>query len=189
MKGPHRWIDGLGGSFCAAGCGEGPGTSEECPFAPTVRTPKRAPVAKPAPSEKPAKPRTEADICRDIIAAIAASGRVLVIRDEKKRIIFPHRNVQRPTPWGTFGLGAGSPDIIAILIGCADCATSPAVGSGADHDRSTCPARGRFVGIEAKKPDDPTPDEHQLAWHRQAREAGAVIIVARSADEAVAGLP
>ncbi len=163
MKGPHRWIDGLGGSFCAAGCGERPGTSEECPLAPTVRTPKRAPVAKPAPT---AKPRTEADLCRDIIQALAASGRVLVIRDEKKRIIFPHRNVQRPTPWGTFGLGPGSPDIIGAMLGT-----------------------GKLLGVEVKKPDDPTPDDHQLEWLRQAREAGAVIIVARSADEAVAGLP
>jgi len=160
--GPHRWLDGLAGSFCAAGCGARPGTSDECPLAPTVRAPKRAPVAKPAPT---AKPCTEADLCRDIIAALAASGRVLVIRDEKKRIIFPHRNVQRPTPWGTFGLGAGSADVIGMMVG------------------------GKLLAIEVKKPDDPEPDDHQARWLAAIRAGGGVAFVAHSAEEAVAGLP
>ncbi len=164
MKGPHRWLDGLGGTFCTAGCGAAPrGASEECPLAKEIPKPKR-PKPEPKP-EKVAKPRTEADLCREIVAALAASGRVLVIRGDKGRITWPHRNVQRSTPWGTYGLGPGSADVIGMMVG------------------------GQLLAIEVKRPDDPAPDEHQARWLAAIRAGGGVAFVAHSAEEAVEGLP
>ena len=132
----------------------------------------------PAP-RKPAKRkggrrRDEASLCRDIILALAADPRVLVIRDKAGRVIFPHRNVQRRTPWGSFGLGVGSPDIVGVLVGVCSAGASVA---------------GRFLGVEVKLPDDPAPDPPQVAWHAAARQAGALIIVARSVEEAIGCLP
>ena len=129
------------------------------------------PVTKLPPGKRGGKKRCEADLCAEIIDALVKSGRVLVIRDEKGHVVFPHRNVQRRTPYGHFGLGKGSPDIVGIVLKC----------------RGGC--QGTFLGIEAKLPSDPEPDPHQLAWHAAARSAGACIIVARSADEAISGLP
>jgi len=123
------------------------------------------PVTKLPPGKRGGKKRCESDLCAEIIDALVKSGRVLVIRDKGGKVVFPHRNVVRRTPYGYFGLGVGSPDVVGIL------------------------AAGKFLGIEAKLPDDPEPDEHQRLWHEQARAAGACIIVARSAQEALDGLP
>jgi len=123
------------------------------------------PITKLPPGKRGGKKRCEADLCAEIIDALVKSGRVLVIRDKGGKVVFPHRNVVRRTPYGYFGLGVGSPDVVGIL------------------------AAGKFLGIEAKLPDDPEPDEHQRLWHEQARAAGACIIVARSAQEAIDGLP
>ena len=134
------------------------------------------PVTKLPPGKKGGKKRAESDLCAEIIDALVQSGRVLVIRDKGGRVVFPHRNVIRRTPYGYFGLGVGSPDIVGILSACPHCC-------------HTCQHAGTFLGIEAKLPDDPEPDDHQAAWHDAARAAGACIIVARSAEEAIAGLP
>lgn len=64
-----------------------------------------------------------------------------------------------------FGLGRGSPDLIGIVRGS-----------------------GTLIGIEVKLPGN-APEPAQVAWHRAARDAGAIVIVAHSVDEALAGLP
>jgi hypothetical protein len=141
------------------------------------------PVTKLPPGKKGGKKRAESDLCAEIIDALVQSGRVLVIRDEGGKVVFPHRNVIRRTPYGYFGLGVGSPDIVGVLLRC-DVGTCRSDAPGIH-----CPHGGLFLGIEAKLPDDPEPDDHQAAWHDAARAAGACIIVARSAEEAIAGLP
>ena len=141
------------------------------------------PVTKLPPGKKGGKKRAESDLCAEIIDALVQSGRVLVIRDEGGKVVFPHRNVIRRTPYGYFGLGVGSPDIVGVLLRC-DVGTCRSDAPGIH-----CPHGGLFLGIEAKLPDDPEPDEHQRAWHDAARAAGACIIVARSAQEALDGLP
>lgn len=187
MKGPHRWLTGMAAPFCTNGCGVSQDdATSECPAAPETKA-ARAITPKAAANVREA----EGNICHAIIAALVASGRVLVIRDEERRIVSPHRNVQRKTPWGVFGLGVGSPDIIAILRFCqralthGDCPRE----YGADKAPSRCKHGGTFIGIEAKLPSDPTPDDHQLAYHAAVRSVGGIIIVARSVDEAVEGLP
>jgi hypothetical protein len=67
--------------------------------------------------------------------------------------------------WVQFGLGLGCPDLIGM--------TKPG---------------GRFLAVEVKLPGK-EPEPHQLAWHRAAGAAGAIVIVAHSVDEALAGLP
>lgn len=64
-----------------------------------------------------------------------------------------------------FGFGLGSPDLVGILRG-----------------------PGTLFAVEVKVPGE-SPEPAQLAWHRAARAAGAIVIVAHSVDEALAGLP
>ncbi len=66
--------------------------------------------------------------------------------------------------WVTYGLGIGSPDLIGIV-------------------RPT----GRMLCIEVKVPGK-DPEPHQECWHRAARAAGALVIVAHSVEEAIDGL-
>ena len=151
------------------------------------------PVTKLPLGKRGGKKRCEADLCAEIIDALVKSGRVLVIRDKGGKVVFPHRNVVRRTPYGYFGLGVGSPDVVGIILRCntdpeQECVPC-AMSRKGDPYTEPCSFRGLFLGIEAKLPDDPEPDEHQRLWHEQARAAGACIIVARSADEAIAGLP
>ena len=153
------------------------------------------PVTKLPPGKKGGKKRAESDLCAEIIDALVQSGRVLVIRDKGGRVVFPHRNVIRRTPYGYFGLGVGSPDIVGMLAPCRSvydswvCTSCIARLADVVRFEAPCLKGGRFLGIEAKLPDDPEPDDHQAAWHDAARAAGACIIVARSAQEALDGLP
>ncbi len=63
----------------------------------------------------------------------------------------------------TYGLGTGSPDIVAIV---------------APH--------GRWVCCEVKRPKASEPTEEQLEWIARARSLGAVAGVCRSPEEALA---
>ncbi len=64
-----------------------------------------------------------------------------------------------------FGLGLGSPDLVGLLRG-----------------------PGIMICWEVKLPGN-EPEPAQRAWHKAARDAGAIVIVAHSVDEALAGLP
>lgn len=66
--------------------------------------------------------------------------------------------------WISFGLGIGSPDLVGILRGS-----------------------GRFIGVEVKLPKLGL-EPNQVAWHKAARESGALVYVAHSVEEALAGL-
>lgn len=91
--------------------------------------------------------------------ALLATGRVLLWRNNCGRL------QDRGGRWVSYGLGLGSPDLVGIL--------RPA---------------GRLVAVEVKVPGK-KPEPHQDAWHRAARAAGALVIVAHSVEEALAGLP
>lgn len=64
-----------------------------------------------------------------------------------------------------YGLGVGAADLIGLLV-----------------------PSGRFIGVEIKSPTGRLSREQQL-WGAAVQRAGGVYIVARSVEDALAGLP
>jgi hypothetical protein len=91
--------------------------------------------------------------------ALLATGRVLLWRNNVGRL----QDIRGR--WITYGLGVGSPDLVGILR-----------------------PSGRMIAFEVKLPGkSPTPE--QLAWHRAAAAAGALVVVVHSVEEALGALP
>jgi VRR-NUC domain len=109
-------------------------------------------------------PGSETQLLAAIRDALLATGRCLLWRNNTGKLQDARGR------WVSFGLGEGSPDLIGIL-----------------RARSPCAHMGRFLAIEVKLPGK-SPEVAQACWHRAAREAGALVIVAHSVAEALAGL-
>jgi hypothetical protein len=103
--------------------------------------------------------QSETQLLFAIRDALLHTGRCLLWRHNSGRLADARGR------WVQYGLGVGGPDLIGIL-------------------RPT----GRLLGVEVKLPGK-HPEIAQASWHRAAREAGALIIVAHSVEEALAGLP
>jgi len=124
---------------------------------------------------------TETALMLMIWDALIATGRVLLWRNNVGAANARGRHV-------SFGLGRGSPDLVGMLKHpCSRCSAMPGrtleCVPGKDHDH-----RAQFFAVEVKLPGN-EPEPAQLAWHRAARDAGAIVIVAHSIEEALAGLP
>ena len=102
---------------------------------------------------------SETSLVLAIRDAIIATGRVLLWRNNTGKL------QDRTGRWVQYGLGLGSPDLVGILR-----------------------PSGRMIAVEVKVPGR-KPEEHQEAWHRAARAAGALVIVAHSVQEALDALP
>ena len=101
---------------------------------------------------------TETELMLRILDALQRSGTGLYWRNNTGSL------KDERGRWVKFGLGLGSPDIVGILA-----------------------PSGRFVGVEVKRPGEhPTPE--QRAWHRAATNAGALIAVVHSVEEALAAV-
>lgn len=101
---------------------------------------------------------SEAQLMLAIRDSLLATGRVMLWRNNVGQL------QDRTGRWVKYGIGVGSPDLVGMLR-----------------------PDGRFFAVEVKLPGEkPTPE--QLAWHRAARASGALVIVAHSVDEALAGL-
>jgi len=110
---------------------------------------------------KPKKPEIPDATERAIQAAIIDAVHLLYRNNPRVKW---HRNnvgswVDRQGHRVVYGLGDGSPDLILCV-------------------------RGRFVGLEVKTKTGKL-SEAQEAWHREWREAGAIVEVVRSPLEAV----
>jgi len=123
-------------------------------------------------------PGSETQLLAAIRDALLATGRCLIFRNNTGKLQDARGR------WVTFGLGVGSPDLIGILRACRGKCTTPvmdlAVGRSCDH-------AGRFLAVEVKLPGK-HPEVAQACWHKAARESGALVIVAHSVAEALAGL-
>jgi hypothetical protein len=98
---------------------------------------------------------SETQLMTAIRDACLATGRCRLFRNNSGKL--PDRNGR----WITYGLGLGSPDLVGFLV-----------------------PSGRFLGLEVKVPGKkPTPE--QVAWHRAASEAGALVAVVTSVAEAL----
>lgn len=104
-------------------------------------------------------PTSETALMMQIRDALLATGRVLLWRNNTGRL------QDRTGRWVQYGLGLGSPDLVGILR-----------------------PSGQLLAVEVKMPGK-KPESHQEAWHRAARDAGAIVIVAHSVEEALGGLP
>ena len=102
---------------------------------------------------------SETALMMQIRDALLATGRVLLWRNNTGKL------KDRTGRWVTYGLGLGGADLVGMLR-----------------------PDGRFLAVEVKIPGErPTPE--QEAWHRAARAAGAIVVVAHSVTEALAALP
>ena len=104
------------------------------------------------------KTQGETAILYAIRDALLATGRVMLWRNNVGALRDRTGRVVR------YGLGVGSPDLVGIVR---------------PIDRMLC--------VEVKVPGE-EPDPDQVCWHRAARAAGALVIVAHSVAEALAGL-
>ena len=77
----------------------------------------------------------------------------------------------------------GTPDILACIPVTVDVAVADGIGL-AGEERTF----GLFVGIETKTPSGGDPSPIQRHRHQQIRDAGGVVIVPRSVQEAIAAL-
>ena len=131
----------------------------------------RAAPPPPKPKRAPAGSKRGSEESRLRSAIVAA-----LLKDP--RVGWAHANIVRRTPYGWFGLGVGSADIVGMLRGC----------KGFACDCGRCHV-GRALFVEVKLPDDPHPDEHQQKWLDDRKSDGAIVIVATSVEDAINGLP
>jgi hypothetical protein len=107
---------------------------------------------------------TETQLMLNIRDALLATGKVMLWRNNVGSARVKSTDNSKPR-WLTYGLGTGSPDLVGMLKGS-----------------------GRFAAWEVKMPGE-EPTTEQLCWHKAARDAGALVIVSHSVDEALSGLP
>lgn len=98
---------------------------------------------------------TESQLTAAILDALSRSGKGLFWRNNVGKLQDARGR------WVTYGIGIGSPDIVGMLY----------------------PA-GRFVGLEIKTSTGQVSPE-QAAWHNAAFNAGALVRVVRSVQEAL----
>ncbi len=101
---------------------------------------------------------TETQLMMAIRDALLATGQVLLWRHNTGKL------KDAGGRWVAFGLGVGGADLVGVLRGS-----------------------GRFVAWEIKTPTGRLSPE-QKAWHYAVTQAGGVVFVARSVDEAVGQL-
>lgn len=111
------------------------------------------------PAAQSNNPANETQLLFAIRDALLATQRVLLWRNNTGRLQDARGR------WIQYGLGLGSPDLVGILR-----------------------PHGRMIAVEIKMPGK-VPEVHQASWHAAARDAGALVIVAHSVEEALAGLP
>lgn len=122
-------------------------------------------------------PGSETQLLAAIRDALLATGRCLIFRNNTGKLQDARGR------WVTFGLGVGSPDLVGMLRSCRRALPRCASAAG----ELPCAHHGRFIAVEVKLPGK-HPEVAQACWHKAAREAGALVIVAHSVAEALAGL-